>query len=76
MAEAKSWLPPLAWDDDLIDLPDAELAAEVKRRAEAMDEEEASRCWTARYKQGDLSPLIAAGAREHVRRLKQGQVAS
>ncbi|GAA0969977.1 hypothetical protein GCM10009555_018090 [Acrocarpospora macrocephala] len=76
MAETKGWLPPLAWDDDLIDLPDADLKTEVERRAADMDDEESSRCWSARYKQGDLSPLIAAGAREHVRRLKQGQAAS
>lgn len=67
-AANKGHLPPLAWDDDLIDLPDAELAAELERRAAAMDDEEAARCYRARYRQGDKSPLVVAGAREYKRR--------
>lgn len=68
-ARASGWAPPMAWDDDLIDLPDAELAEELKRRAAAMDDIETVRCHTARYKHGDKSPLTVAGAHEHNRRL-------
>ncbi|MDF5758585.1 hypothetical protein [Spongiactinospora sp. TRM90649] len=71
MATARGWLPPLAWDDELIDLPDAEMEAALARRAAAMDEEELSRCWTARYRHGETSPLIVAGVRERLRRRKQ-----
>lgn len=70
-AEKRGWLPPAAWDDDLIDLPEDELAAELARLAAAMDDQEAARCWTARYKHGDQSMLAAAGAREHRRRKKE-----
>lgn len=67
-AAAHSWTTSLAWDDDLIDLPDAELAAELARRATAMSDAETQRCHAARYKDGDMSPLIVAGALEHARR--------
>ncbi|MEU0493530.1 hypothetical protein ABZ249_30250 [Nocardiopsis sp. NPDC006139] len=71
-AVARGWLPPLAWDDDLIDFPDAELAAELSRRAEAMDSAELVRCYKAAA-EGDRSPLIVAGAARHleVRREKR-----
>lgn len=75
-AARNGWLPPLAWDDDLIDLPDDELVAEVDRRAADMDDKELMGCWTARYKHGDQSPLITAGAREYIRRRKRTAVAS
>lgn len=68
-ARKLGFLPPLAWDDDLIDLPDADLKAELVRRAVAMDDDEARRCSDAFYKQGDRSPLVAAGAREWGRRV-------
>lgn len=67
-AAAQGWLPPAAWDDDLIDLPDAELEAELALRAAAMTDIEAQRCHAAHYKDGDRSPLIVAGALEHGRR--------
>ena len=31
-AAARGWLPPAAWDDDLIDIPDDQLPAELARR--------------------------------------------
>lgn len=71
-AARKGYLPPLAWDDDLIDLPDAELAEELARRAAAMDDEETVRCNTAR-RRGDRSPLVVAGAREHDRRHREAR---
>lgn len=67
-ARERGWLPPAAWDDDLIDLPAAELNAEMAARAELMDDDEARRCHTARHKHGDRTPLTAAGAREYDRR--------
>ncbi|WP_326828716.1 hypothetical protein OIE13_22660 [Streptosporangium sp. NBC_01810] len=69
-AATKSWLPPQAWDDDLIDLPDDALKAELDRLVALMDDAEVSRCAVACYRQGEKSVLIAAGAREHSRRCK------
>lgn len=68
MARRNGWPPPAAWDDDLIDLPDADLKAELERRAAAMDDAEVAACHTAHYRHGDISPLVAAGAREAARR--------
>lgn len=68
-AANRGYLPPLAWDDDLIDLPDGDLAAELDRRASVMDDEEIRRCSKAR-RAGDMSPLVVAGAREYGRRLR------
>ncbi len=62
-AAEKGWLPPAAWDDDLIDLCDDELEVELGRRVAAMDDAELARCHHARYKLGELSPLVAAAAR-------------
>lgn len=66
-AARSGWLPPVAWDDDLIDLPDTDLQQELARRAALMDDDEARACATARS-HGDRSPLVIAGAREHSRR--------
>ncbi|WP_431870874.1 hypothetical protein [Nocardiopsis eucommiae] len=63
LAVKKGFLPTLAWDDDLIDLPEADLDAELGRRVEAMDLAELSRCYRAHFEQGDRSPLIVAGAK-------------
>lgn len=68
MARRNGWPPPAGWDDDLIDLPDDELAAELRQRAESMDDAEVQACHTARYAHGDISPLVIAGAREYGRR--------
>lgn len=76
MATAKGWLPPLAWDDDLIDLPDVDLDAEIARRVAAMDDTEVRRCHNARYRDGDLSPLIVAGAQECGRRRRELKVSA
>lgn len=67
-ARERDWFPPAAWDDDLIDLPAAELDAEVAARAALMGDDEAGSCYTARYKHGDRTPLTMAGAREYDRR--------
>jgi transcriptional regulator with XRE-family HTH domain len=66
-AAAKGWLPPLAWDDDLIDLPEPELRAECDRQAAAMTDTDVRRADDA-HRGGDRSPLIEAGSREHHRR--------
>ncbi|WP_067812295.1 helix-turn-helix domain-containing protein [Actinomadura kijaniata] len=70
-AARKGWVPPLAWDEDLIDLPEADLQQELARRAAVMDDDQAAACHNARYKLGDLSPLVVAGAREYKRRRHQ-----
>jgi transcriptional regulator with XRE-family HTH domain len=69
-ATKHGWLPPQAWDDDFIDVPDDQLDAELRRRVEAMDDDELKACWNARYSKGDRSPLTVAGAREHNHRRK------
>lgn len=69
-AARKGYLPPLAWDEDLIDLPDADLEIELARQVALMDDEELRGCHNARYKLGDPSPLIRAGATEYSRRRK------
>jgi hypothetical protein len=67
-AKTRKWLPPMAWDDDLIDLPDADLQTELSRRVAQMDDDELRSCNHARYKLGDLSPLVVAAASEFNRR--------
>lgn len=66
-AADRGWLPPMAWDDELLDLPDAELEAELERRARAMEDREVRAAQKA-YARGDRSPLIVAATREHYRR--------
>lgn len=70
-AARKGFLPPLAWDEDLLDLPDDQLGTELAARAAAMGDEEVRACNNARYKLGDPSPLIRAGAAEYTRRVKE-----
>lgn len=65
LATAKGYLPTLAFDDDLIDLPDADLEVELARRAADMDSAELYRCYRARL-EGDRSPLIVAGAERYL----------
>lgn len=69
-AARKGYLPPLAWDDDLIDLPDDQLQTELAARVAAMTDQELRRCHNGRFKLGDRSPLIRAGATEYTRRQK------
>lgn len=66
-ARKMGYLPPLAWEDDLIDLPEEELQAELPRRVAVMDAAEVRRCWEA-HKAGDRSPLIVAAAAAWPRR--------
>jgi transcriptional regulator with XRE-family HTH domain len=70
-ATKHGWLPPQAWDDDLIDLPGVSLDAEVDRLVQAMPEEDLRRCHTAYKSHGDRSMLTAAAAREYSRRKKE-----
>lgn len=76
LAARKKWLPPAAWDDDLIDLTDAALDAELRQMVEQMSDTEVRRCYDARRKQGDRSPLTVAAAREYDRRLYRRKAAS
>jgi transcriptional regulator with XRE-family HTH domain len=69
-AKARGWLPPMAWDDDLIDLPATELKTELARRVQLMDDDEVRRYRNARYNLRDQSPVIVAGAREGDRRVR------
>lgn len=71
LAAERRWPPPIGWDDDLIDLPDAELDAELRRRARAMTDDEVRACNTAYEKHRDISPLIVAGFREYKRRAEK-----
>lgn len=68
MAARHGWPPPAGWDDDLIDLPDADLEAELCRRVALMDEGELRRCNHAHRRQGERSPLVVAASRECDRR--------
>lgn len=70
-AAEQRWSPPAGWDDDLIDLPEDELAAELRRRARAMTDDEVRGCNTAYERHGDRSPLIVAGFREYKRRAEK-----
>lgn len=72
-AKKMGYLPPLAWDDHLIDLPEDELAAELDRQVAAMDVAELHRCYRAHHEWGDRSPLIVAGARAYPGRRRQSR---
>lgn len=76
LASERGYLPPLAWDDDLIDLPDDEFEAELSRRVSLMDDEELRRCATAYKAEGEKSPEVVAAAREWRRRLGSQRLAA
>lgn len=65
----RGWLPPIAWDDDLIDVPEADLEAELERRVVGMDDEELRACSTAYRNHGERSPLVVAAAAVYRRRM-------
>lgn len=67
VARRNGWLPPMAWDDDLIDLPEPDLEAELQRRVTRMTQAELARCYRA-HRAGDQSPLIVAAATVYRRR--------
>lgn len=67
-AKARKWLPPMAWDEDLIDLPAVDLAEELARQVAQMDDDDLRRCHDARYKLGERSPLVVAATSEFLRR--------
>lgn len=67
-AERQGWLPPLSWDDSLIDLPDDELAVECARQVSMWSDAECAEAYRAHLKKGDRSPLMVAGASEYRRR--------
>ncbi|TDD54547.1 hypothetical protein E1286_04980 [Nonomuraea terrae] len=72
-AAKRGWLPPLAWDDDLIDLTDEALAAALRERVEQMSDRDLVRAHTARYRDGDTTPLTLEASREYKRRVKARQ---
>lgn len=69
-AQRQGWLPPLAWDDDLIDLPNTDLNTEIARRVDAMTDDDLRRSRTSYKRDDDRSPLVVAAALEWNRRLK------
>ncbi|MFE3452428.1 hypothetical protein ACFXJ8_26240 [Nonomuraea sp. NPDC059194] len=70
-AAGRGWLPPAAWDDDLIDLPDDELKVELRRQVALMDWSELQACHNSRARYGDRSPLTLEASREYKRRPRQ-----
>jgi DNA-binding Xre family transcriptional regulator len=74
-ASVDCWLPPAAWDDDLIDLPEEELRAECARRVSLWSDGEVSSASCSYYSHGDRSPLTVAGKVEHYRRKAARQAA-
>lgn len=74
-AAKQGWQPPLAWDDDLIDLTDEALGVALRERAELMSDLDLVRAHTARYREGDTSPLTLEASREYKRRQhRRGQL--
>jgi hypothetical protein len=67
MAARNRWLPPQAWDDDLLDLTETELKDELRRRVQLMSPLELGRCQRAHREEGDRSPLIVAASAEYER---------
>lgn len=74
-AKKMGYLPPLAWDDALIDLPDEELAVEVARQISTWDDAELAEAYRAYSKKGDRSPLMVAGSSEYRRRQRSKDTA-
>lgn len=68
MALKRGWQPPAAWDDDLIDLSDEDLAAKLRRQAEQMTQQELAAAHNARHRYGDTTPLTLEAVREYKRR--------
>lgn len=75
-AACQGWLPLASWDDDLIELPDDLLRAELDAAASQLPVDELRACANARYRHGDMSPSIVAAGREYRRRQDRGEVAS
>lgn len=69
-ARRRGWLPPLAWDDDLLDVPDAELETEIARRVADMSDDDLRRSASSYKHDRERSPLVVAAALEWRRRLK------
>jgi len=67
LASSRGWLPPAAWDDDLIDVPEADLQAEIARRVDRMDEAELRSAHNSWRKYKDPAPLVVAAGREYAR---------
>lgn len=74
-AVSQGGLPPLAWDDALIDLPDEELAVEVARQISTWDDAELAEAYRAYSRKGDRSPLMVAGSSEYRRRQRSKDTA-
>lgn len=69
-ARRRGYLPPAAWDDDLIDLDEETLQVRLDAIVSGWSFEELRRCAQSRRSFGDRSPLTVAGAREYYRRAK------
>lgn len=71
LARRRGWLPPLAWDDDLIDLTDEEFAQALRAQAEQMTDAEVTCARRYRNEHDDRTPLTQEAAREHARRRRR-----
>lgn len=60
-AARQGWVPPLAWDEEFLDLPEQELEEELSRRVALMEPSELHRAEQA-VREGERSPLIVAAA--------------
>lgn len=70
VARRHGWLPPAAWDDDLIDLPTDELDAECARRVATWDHDSLTRARYSYRHEDDRTPLTVAANREYRKRLE------
>jgi hypothetical protein len=72
-AADRDWPAPMDWDDDLIDVPDQQLAAEIEQRVEAMDDREIYQICRAAYDKDETTLYSQAAGRERYRRRKAKQ---
>ena len=73
MALKRGWQPPAAWDDEWLDLSEEDLAAELRRQAEQMSQQEVAAAHNARHRHGDNTPLTLEAVREYKRRRRAQQ---
>lgn len=67
-AQKHGWLPPLAWDEDLLDLTDEALAEALREQVQGMSDVDLVRAHASRYRDGDKTPLTLEASREYKRR--------
>lgn len=72
-AARKGWLPPLEWDDDLIDVPDEQLAEAIRQVVSGWDDSDLTAAYTAHYKRGEQNMLTQPAIAEYYRRRRAAQ---